>query len=199
MAGEIQVPLGVSGRDVYAVMRNSNALVANTGSEAFENYTTANFDEYVIPLNEQGVASGYYVGDFPSWIPAGIYGLLILQQLGLNPVETDAQVGRGNIEWTGTMVASLGVLMASANDGALAAHVVSYSDAATPANSVLNGQVEIGFTVLAILQVLAATAAGKSSGGPASPVFKSVDDSRDCVSGTADQYGNRLTTEFNTT
>lgn len=48
-----------------------------------------------------------------------------------------------------------------------------------------------GYSASEAMDVLTAVAAGKVSGGPGSPVFRSIDDTRDVVSGTADTDGNR--------
>lgn len=51
--------------------------------------------------------------------------------------------------------------------------------------------IESGYTAAEILRILAAVAAGKSSGQPTSPVFRDLGDTKDRVSGTVDSSGNR--------
>jgi hypothetical protein len=48
-----------------------------------------------------------------------------------------------------------------------------------------------GYTASQAMDVLTAVAAGKVSGAPGSPVFRSLDDTRNVVSGVADTDGNR--------
>lgn len=48
-----------------------------------------------------------------------------------------------------------------------------------------------GYSASEAMDILTAVAAGKVSGGPTDPVFRSIDDTRDVVSGTADSSGNR--------
>ncbi len=51
--------------------------------------------------------------------------------------------------------------------------------------------IESGYTAAEILRILAAVAAGKSSGQPTNPVFRDLGDTKDRVSGTVDSSGNR--------
>ena len=53
--------------------------------------------------------------------------------------------------------------------------------------------VEMGYTLKQVLRLIAAAVAGKSSGGPGSPVFRSLDDSANRITGVADDSGNRTT------
>jgi hypothetical protein len=50
-----------------------------------------------------------------------------------------------------------------------------------------------GTTASEAMDILTAVAAGKVSGGPGSPVFRSIDDTRNVVTGVADSNGNRTT------
>ena len=52
--------------------------------------------------------------------------------------------------------------------------------------------IDAGFSAQQILRIIAAAVAGKSSGGPATPVFRNVADTKDQISGTADTSGNRI-------
>ena len=51
--------------------------------------------------------------------------------------------------------------------------------------------IESGYTAAEILRILAAVAAGKSSGQPTAPVFRDLGDTKDRVTGTVDGSGNR--------
>ena len=55
---------------------------------------------------------------------------------------------------------------------------------------------EPGFTAEKILRLVAAAIAGKSSGGPGSPVFRDLADTQDMVTGVADSSGNRTSVTY---
>lgn len=105
MAGEIQLPLGTSGVNIYAVVRNASGQVWNTVGAAFENYNAANWTDYDIALTEQGV-SGYYVGNFPAAV-AGVYAIEARQRAGGSPAVSDSIVGGANLDWSGTAIAGI--------------------------------------------------------------------------------------------
>lgn len=50
-----------------------------------------------------------------------------------------------------------------------------------------------GYSASEAMDILTAYAAGKISGGPGSPVIRSIDDTRDVITGVADTDGNRTT------
>lgn len=107
MAGEIQASLR-AGLQYYAQVRSRTSTIwAASGTGAFESYQSANIAMYAITCTEQGTASAYYVGTFPSAIPAGIYSLLIKQQIGGSPSESDPTVATGDVNWNGTAIAPL--------------------------------------------------------------------------------------------
>lgn len=109
MAGELQFSFGRTGRTCYFVVRNRVAQAWNTsgGTGAFETYTTAVYSSYVISATEQGTASGYYAGNFPTAIPPGVYSVTAKDQLGGSPAETDPTVAVGDVQWNGTVVMPL--------------------------------------------------------------------------------------------
>lgn len=113
MAGEIQLAYGVSGRTLYALVRNSVGEVWQTTTNTFVAYATADLANYDIPLAEQGAASGYYAGDFPAAIAAGVYAVAVMDRAGVTPAETDEVVGSGSLDWTGAVVSSLSGLPAA--------------------------------------------------------------------------------------
>lgn len=110
MAGEIQVPYGVSGRNVYALVRNSAGQVWN--GIAFVTYATANLSSYAINLAQQGTASGFYVGNMPS-IANGVYGLVAYDRAGGAPAESDTLIGTESMQWSGWAVIALPPLPAA--------------------------------------------------------------------------------------
>jgi hypothetical protein len=65
------------------------------------------------------------------------------------------------------------------------------------ASATWNALIEAGFTAEDILKIMAAVLAGKCSGGPGSPKFRDLADTKDVVAGDADANGNRTNVEFN--
>ncbi len=114
MAGEIQASFR-TGNTVFSLIRNRVGQVWNTsgGTGAFETYTTAVFTSYAISLTEQGSASAYYVGTFPSAIIPGVYSLTAKQQLGGSAAETDPTIAVGDFQWNGTVALPLSDLATS--------------------------------------------------------------------------------------
>lgn len=103
MAGEIQLKHALSGKALYALVRNAVGKVWQTTSSTFVTYVTANIANYTIAMTEQGSASRFYVGDFPA-AAAGGYGVAVMEQSGGSPAEADSAVGAGNIQWDGAAV-----------------------------------------------------------------------------------------------
>ena len=154
MAAEVQVSYGTTGATLYFVVRNATGSIWN--GTAFETFVTANWGTYDVSLTEQGTASGYYVGNFPSTITAGIYNIVAKRQSGGSPLETDATVATGEINWDGTVVMPLSNVATSGQVGQLAPmriargvaisgftfHMVSAADHITNFTSgVISGQV----------------------------------------------------------
>lgn len=52
------------------------------------------------------------------------------------------------------------------------------------------------YTYAEVLRIVASVTAGKASGGPGSPVFRDLADTKDVVSGTADSNGNRTAVTY---
>src|SRR5215207_10817795 len=102
MSGELQADY-VTGRTLYAQVRNAVGQIWNTAGAAFEVYASANVADYDIALTEQGTASGYYVGTMPS-VVAGAYHVEAKERLGGAPAEADPTVGQGDVAWTGSAV-----------------------------------------------------------------------------------------------
>lgn len=91
-----------TGNTVYAQIFSPSARRWNGSS--FEVYSSANYDNYDIPLTEQG-SSGVYVGDFPTAItdPA-LYEIYYYIQNGGAPTEGDPIAGIGSVNWDGSTV-----------------------------------------------------------------------------------------------
>jgi len=98
--------------------------------------------------------------------------------------------GTGSL--TGSMAETLGNMEAEI--------VVTYTatvDAAELATLIWDKVLEGSYTAADLQRIIAGVAAGKSSGGPGSPVFRSLDDTVDRVSGIADSDGNRTAVTYN--
>ncbi len=111
-----------SSRTIYTVIRSRTATVWSTtasgGTGAFETFTSGNWADYGISCVEQGV-NNFYVGNFPSAIPAGVYELSAHQQMGGSAAQTDPRVAMGQEQWTGTALFPLSDLATSGQLGQL--------------------------------------------------------------------------------
>lgn len=171
MAGELQISHGVTGRTLYAVVRNSNALVWRDNAGAFEAFNAANWVDYDVILLEQG-ASGYYVGIFPVGITAaGAYPVEVRHQTGASPnvsPATDPVVGTALYQWSGSAVV----------------HVATLLD-------LING-VEAGKTLRQALRLMAAALCGKrSNAGTTTETYDAIGSPGTArVVGNADADGN---------
>lgn len=105
MASEIQADY-LTGRTLYAQVRNTVGQIWNTAGVAFEAYNTANIADYDIALTEQGTASGYYAGNMPA-VTAGTYNVIVKNRAGGSPAESDITVAAGLIGWNGSAVTDL--------------------------------------------------------------------------------------------
>jgi len=65
------------------------------------------------------------------------------------------------------------------------------------ASAVLGSFIDSPYTLKDVLRILAAVNAGKVSGGPTYPVFRSITDEKNTVSGTVDVDGNRTNVILN--
>lgn len=95
---------GATGNTAYAVIAKRGQFF---NGSTFENYSSLNYEDYTIDLDEQGT-SGIYMGDFPTVIvTSGTYEYFV--KLQANPGtygEDDPIVNAGKIDWTGTFTAS---------------------------------------------------------------------------------------------
>ena len=157
MAGEIQTSYQ-TGRTVYSLIRSRVGQIWNTsgGTGAFENYTTAVFTSYAITMTEQGSASAFYTGTFPSAIIPGVYSLTAKQQIAGSAAETDPTIAVGDLQWNGTVTFPLSDVATSGQLGQLnpirlargtqilnfPIYLVSAVDHVTPLTSgILSGQI----------------------------------------------------------
>lgn len=105
MANEIAGKGPGTGRTCYFTIRDRTGQIWN--GSAFEAYLTANYLNYDIALTEQGTASNFYVGTFPSTISPGVYSIEAKQQAGGSVAETDVTWGTETYQWNGSATAPL--------------------------------------------------------------------------------------------
>jgi len=101
MADEIQV-VAESGLDLYGMIRNAAGEVWYLGGELFEDYGTGGrgADDYKVALTDKEV--GFYVGDFDANITAeGVYVIVVYEQAGVDPADTDVVLGSDVLFWNG--------------------------------------------------------------------------------------------------
>ena len=112
MAKEIQLAHGVTGRTLYAVVRDTVGQVWN--GSAFETYAGGNWTTYAVTMAEEttGGSSGYYRGTFPT-VAAGVYSVEVRWRAGGSPALTDSVVGTGRLEWDGSAVAAVSSRLAA--------------------------------------------------------------------------------------
>lgn len=79
--------------NLYAIVKNSPDGKFYTGA-GFESYNPANWDDYAIPMTEQG-NSKHYTAPFDF---IDIYEVFVYQQLGDDPSINDIMVGAGTTD-----------------------------------------------------------------------------------------------------
>lgn len=104
MAKEIQVASGFTTGSMWAIMRSAVGTVVKTSDGSLVAYVTANLANYTITMTQQGTASGFWTGDVPAGVAAGVYSVVVYRQAGGSPVESDCStiVACGDIQWDGT-------------------------------------------------------------------------------------------------
>lgn len=156
MSNEVQFAFP-AGRTCYYLLRNSVSQIwSNSGAGGFGNYSTPQYADYVNEMTQQGVAAPYYVGDLPANLPAGLYSITGVNQIGGSPAETDPFVATGDLNWNGSQVIPLSDLATSGQIGQIAPirmargvmvqnfpfKMVSSADHVTPFTSgVISGQI----------------------------------------------------------
>lgn len=105
MANEIQGRGPGAGKSPYFLVRNHTSGFVWNGT-SFVAYASGQTDLYDVALTEQGL-SNYYVGNFPSAIPAGVYAVEARDRIGAAPAETDPIFGMETFQWNGAVAAPL--------------------------------------------------------------------------------------------
>ena len=99
----------------------------------------------------------------------------------------------GNLLVSGTSTFT-GAFMAANNGNDID---LGAAERALIAAAVMASTVETGISLTQAVQIIGATTAGKSTGGPANPIYVGLDGSTARVSGTADADGNRSAATYN--
>ncbi len=96
---------------------NSNVMLANPATNEVWGTGARDADDYDVQMTEEG-GSGHYTADFADGgaIVAGTYHIVVYQQAGANPVDTDAPIFQGNIFWDGTAEWDLQTILAKLPD-----------------------------------------------------------------------------------
>lgn len=117
MANEIQFNYSANAAQTYFQVRNSVGQVWSTATSAFVAYATADIANYSVNATQQGSASGYYAGNFPSAIVPGVYAITAKNQTGGSPAETDPTIAVGDFQWNGSAALPLSNLVTSGQFG----------------------------------------------------------------------------------
>ena len=80
------------GGTMYAVVHHPDGTVWNDVNQVFEAFNVSVWNEYAIPLTEQG-STGYYTGVYPAAITDVLTSEALYLQTGGGPVVTDGQIG----------------------------------------------------------------------------------------------------------
>ena len=99
MANEIHLN-AVSGDDWYFIVRNGSGQVAYLAGEVFETWGAGgrDADDYDVTFTDK--LGDHYVGDFPTWIAAGVY--YIQAYKSATPSYSDDVRGGGVFRWDGS-------------------------------------------------------------------------------------------------
>ena len=95
-----------SGRTVYGIILNVTGQRYNTSDQAFEDYVSANYGDYVVAMTEDGT-SGVYIGTFPSSAPIGTQEVIFYIASSGSATEGDPVVGNSVIAWSGLVATGL--------------------------------------------------------------------------------------------
>jgi hypothetical protein len=137
----------------------------------------------IIALTGTGTFNGSVVGDLNASFDLTGTGDFAGDMAGIASALLDL-VGSGDFEGQMNGVANASIDIVVTGTGLTTANV---------GQAVWEYLLATGYSASEAMDILTAVAAGKVSGGPGSPVFRSIDDTRDVVSGTADTDGNRST------
>jgi len=89
--------------NVYRFKMDDNVLLANPASNEVWGTDGHDASNYAIVMSESG-SSGHYSVDFNDGgaIAAGVYRIVYALQAGVNPIDGDRKIAKGEIQWDGT-------------------------------------------------------------------------------------------------
>ena len=130
--------------------------------------------------NATEIASGWYYVDLDTTDTATLGPLIVRgTNTGSDDVEAVFRVRKAtNLDMTGVPNAAAG-----ASGGLLLGTSAIFEGGA--------------YTITQYIEIIGSSVAGKASGGPGSPVFRDLQDSRNVITGTADSSGNRTAATYN--
>jgi hypothetical protein len=109
MANEIAINRA-SGLALYAIIwRAADVYVYNTTTAAFEapgTWNDARVADCDIGLTEVA-GTGWYRGNIPSGLPAGLYFIRVYEQAGASPSSADVSSGGMDAAWSGTRLITI--------------------------------------------------------------------------------------------
>jgi hypothetical protein len=113
---KIQLPLGVSGWNLYTRLRNEDGLIWNSTTSAFVAYVLADIAHYDLATDETPAGSGDYAATMPAGAAAGNYSWAQYRRMGGAPAAGDPLAGTGGGSWTGTEFATVADAIADIAD-----------------------------------------------------------------------------------
>lgn len=114
MAEEVKHNFG-TGKTLYAcrfILSNSNVMLADPATNEVWGTDGRDADAYDVQMSEEG-GSGHYTCDFASGgsIGAGTYHVVVYNQAGGSPVDSDAALAQGQIYWNGSAEETLQAIL----------------------------------------------------------------------------------------
>ncbi len=88
--------------------------------------------------------------------------------------------------------------MRGTNNAMLADNYTAPPSTTNIVDAILDDELETGFSVARTLRIIAASTAGKVTGGPDGPIFRNLSDTADQITGVATEDGNRTTATYGT-
>lgn len=173
-----------------ALLGAIRGIASILASGSITNANLAGKVETAASLHGSGVVSSIIKGIGNIILACPASGRISTANLVAKGLITLAIVGTGRV--------SLGNLGAK---GSLSSDINVTGDVLTSATiaDIVWGKVLDGtYTAEDLVKIIAAVSAGKSSGGPGSPVFRNLSDTTDRVSGIADSSGNRTSVTYDT-
>ena len=114
MAEEVKHNFG-TGKTLYFcrfILSNSNVMLANPATNEVWGTGGRDADDYDVQMSEEG-GSGHYTADFASGgsISSGTYHIVVYNQAGGSPVDSDVALAQGQIYWNGSAEETLQTIL----------------------------------------------------------------------------------------